>query len=248
MKFVDSQSNEYVFSNTFFITDLSIQRRSKLFERSFAHGAVDGADDKYGVRVVVMRGIISGETDAEFRTAWENLKTWLAKSDLKLYFNSDSRFVNVKKIRSISEPYRDGLFFRYAEIMFECLCLDPFIYEATETQVQENITGSPQAINVTNSGNVEVFPEITIVPSADNFDLTLKNTSDDNRLFRYQDTFFENGDTLVVDCKIGTVQRNSVNTIHNFTGSFLRLLPGANSLEYTGANGTITIKFRNRYI
>jgi hypothetical protein len=67
-------------------------------------------------------------------------------------------------------------------------------------------------------------------------------------MFTYKDVQMIAGQVVVIDTVTGTVKRGENNTINNFSGTFLNLLPGDNLFEYTGAPCTIEIAFQARWL
>lgn len=100
-----------------------------------------------------------------------------------------------------------------------------------------------------NEGNSEVFPVFEIIADADLGDgIEMVNASDGNVLFSYTDSNFTSGKKLTVDCKEGTVDLDGTNTIRFFSGQFLKLIAGTNTLKFTGDKCQITVKHRDRWL
>jgi len=81
-------------------------------------------------------------------------------------------------------------------------------------------------------------------------DLELQNDTDvpagesEGLKFTYVNNYFVSGNDLIIDCKEGTVVRETTNSIRYFSGAFLKLLPGDNEIKYTGdTDGATTVKF-----
>jgi len=109
------------------------------------------------------------------------------------------------------------------------------------------IGSDPQTFSVTNYSS-EAFPRFIIKPGAVCTEASITNVTDGNTLFGYEDLSFGSGDTLVVDCAEGTVERDGANMLHMKSGQFLRLLPDAtNEFTWSGcASGTIEVWYRGR--
>ena len=50
------------------------------------------------------------------------------------------------------------------------------------------------------------------------------------------------GKTVCIDTKNRTVENDGVNALKNFTGTFPKIYPGNNTVKYTDAVGSRTIK------
>lgn len=217
-------------------------------EKAFSHGAVMTGDGKIDARdVTVEVELIDYTTTADYRTAIDALKTAAYKQDQKLYLDDD-RYINIKSLKKISEEFHEGFYRVKATVKLTFYCPDPFFYAASASSKVVAITESPQTFTVSNGGNLDTPPIITIEPSATNSVLSLVNTTDNSRTFSYSDAAFGDGDSLVIDSTDGTVERDGVNVLNNVGGTFLQLLAGDNSIIYTGPLGTITVDYVQRWL
>jgi len=110
-------------------------------------------------------------------------------------------------------------------------------------------------ITVTNDGNIEVFPVITFTCGAgsDISKIKITNDNDAGKYFEYEPASnLTSGDVVEVDCEEGTVELAGSDDIAHFSGSFIKLAAGDNSItvEITGTVGTSNceFKFRKRYL
>jgi hypothetical protein len=240
----DSSFNTYGFPETFTAKNLNWKQKISISDIAFKNGAADTGDNKIGGRSIPIEGIISGVDATDYRSKVDELYFWLTKKNLKLYFTA-GRYINIKAFSNISCQFMEGTFERVSRISCNAELIDPFWYYTTPQSVETIISASPQTIAITNSSNYEIYPVISIGNAADNIDFTLENDTDDSAQFRYTDTNFLNGDTLVIDTAEGTVKKNGLNAIDGFNGLFLKLLVGSNSFIYTGAIGTVTFDYYN---
>lgn len=245
LKLKDTDLNELTLNDTFSLKSFSWKKRSRTAEPAFSHGGRDMADGMLRVRVLQVEGLVQGANQAAYEAAHFELTSWLYKEDLQLSYDP-SNYIKVKRISSFKHTFVEGGFLRIAKVSFTCVCEDPFWYESALSSDTQTVVSSPWAFILANSGSVETYPIFTITAAAINVDMTLSNTTDDNRKFRYQDTGFYIGSVVVIDCAEGTVTRDGTNLISAFDGSFLPLLKGSNSLEYVGANVTILTEYRER--
>lgn len=242
---VDLQSNRYDFNNTWHQVGLPWAKRSRMRELAYAHGGVDGADGKVKGRAIRLRGIIHGDTIAEYECQRRDLFAMLAKDDLQLS-TVTTKYLKVKRAVAISDTAIAGRYLTAAELEIRFLLENPFWVYASQVIDTQTIASSPYQWQVNNDKNIEVAPILEITASASCTDVTVKNITDNNRSFDYDDTSFTSGVVVTADCEEGTVDRDATNTIRFFDGRFLRLLPGPNTLEYTGGNCTFKTKFYKR--
>jgi len=245
LKLKDTDLNELTLNDTFRLGSFSWKKRSKTAEAAFSHGGRDMADGMLRVRVLQIEGIVQGVNQAAYEAAYFELTSWLYKEDLQLSYGV-SNYIKVKRISNFKHSFVEGGFLRIAKVAFTCVCEDPFWYDAALTSDTQTVTSSPWVFVLANDGSAETYPIFTITAIANNTDMTLANATDDNRKLRYQDTGFYIGSVVVIDCHEGTVTRDGTNLISAFDGSFLPLLKGSNSLEYTGADVTILTEYRER--
>ena len=248
LKIIDSQSNEYTFDESFGIVSSPFSVRNKSSQRAFSHGAKDVSDGMVDKRIVEVRGQIWGDTISSYNSKMDDFYEALYKQDQKLYKDAN-RYLNVKKATVITPRLAANNFPRLSNVVIKFFCEDPFWYSVSKTEYNESITETPHEWNVENQGIVEVHPIITITNDGSYASLSLKNKTDDNALFTYDDSNLASGASVVIDCQEGTVLRSTTDTIRYLTGSFLRLLKGVNTLEITGlTNASVEVEFYRRWL
>lgn len=217
-------------------------------EKAFSHGEIMTGDGKIeGRDVTVEAEILDCVSKSEYRAAIDALKQAAYRQDQKLYLDDD-RHINIKNLKKISEEFYDGFYRVRAKIKVTFYCPDPFFYNETLSSQEITITESPQIFTVSNGGNLDTPPIITIEPSETNSVLSLVNTTDNSRTFSYSDASFSAGNSLVIDSTDGTVEKDGTNTLNNVGGTFLTLLAGNNEITYTGPLGTITFNYTKRWL
>jgi phage-related protein len=130
------------------------------------------------------------------------------------------------------------------------LVVYPFWLDYTETSDPNVLAGNATFYTDATGSDFIIFPTFTILNSADNPGIYLRNISDGSMNLTYNDTEFYNGDTLVINCAEGTVYKNNNNAIENLVtpSRFLRLQPLNNEILYEGNACTITVTFRKAYL
>lgn len=233
--------------------DLDWQTRAKLLDRFGQAGANQVSDKAIEPRTVKVSGAIHAASQAVLKA----LLTYLNKA---LHHNGESYrfswetgyYINVSHCSKFqAKRLKNGLAYKSVEIEIEFVCPDPFWYYTSDDTATAYISGSPATIAITNNGNVPSPLTITVEPYAVGgwTDFTIVASTDDSNKFRYMDANFAQNNTLIVNGLTGAVEREGFNTIHFFKGAFLRILPGANSIVYTGpTNGDITLTAPRRYL
>jgi len=239
---IDTLAATKTLDANFTIKGFSFKKRSSMLTLAYRDGGRNVSDNKIDPRVITIEGVIRGASTAAYETAIQDYFVWLNKIDLKLYWTA-GKYINVREITDVEQTFVDGGFLRLTRLKFNCQCEDPFIYYDALTSDMKVIAASPTTWVINNAGLYEEFPIIEITNAANNPNVEVENITDNVRLFDYDDAAFLNGNVLTVDNLEGTVENGSTNTIDKFTGSFLRLLPGNNTIKYTGANATLITKW-----
>ena len=228
--------------------------RSDAKDKAFAHGGIDIADGKIKIKVIRIEGTVylqpTEATRASYLTLVQAIKAAFCQTDYMLYLGSD-HFIMINKALKFSEEYLDAHDYQGAKFTIDLLAIDPFWYYDDEQEKTQIVTSTPKSFVVNNQGYVETFPVITITATGTLPDFTLENETDvqesgDGLKFRYTDPGLFIGNVVVIDCKEGTVKRGATNYIRYFAGAFLKLLPGNNTLTYTGADCTVKVAWFER--
>ena len=241
----DTLANVFTLPANFKISGYSWKKKTRLIQIAFKDGGDETGDKKLDTRQIDIEGILID--NATYLATQTTMNSWLYKNDLKLSISA-GYYINVKAITGVSFMFLDGGFERVAKVKFSCICPDPFFYATALTSSVTVVVGTPTAIPINNASLFDIYPNIQIVNSANNHSLVITNSTDDSNFLSFIDPNFDNAETLLVDNKIGTVTEEGINAIQFMAGNFLRLLPGANALVYTGSNCTITITYYAKYL
>ena len=128
------------------------------------------------------------------------------------------------------------------------IATDPFFYSVNPVSQAQAITSTPTTVTINNLGNIDAPLIVSIAASADCSAVSVTNETDSNRQFALADVQLVAGQTAVVNAALGTVYRGTSNTINTFSGAFLSLLPGLNTITYTGGNCTLTLGYTPRWL
>ena len=129
-------------------------------------------------------------------------------------------------------------------VTIDFLCVDPFAYDPLVT-LSQSITTNPQNFNITNSGNAVAKPIFTITANQNIPALTFLNTTN-SQTFTISGIVSTN--VVVVDAYNMPVTLNGLNYYKVFSGSFIMLASGVNTLQVSGTtNATVQTTFANTY-
>ena len=229
----------------FKIKAFSFKKRSTMLSLAYRDGARSVGDCKVDPRIISIEGIIRGASTAAYETAIQDYFVWLNKTNLRLSWTA-GKYINVREITDVKQDFVDGGFLRLTRLGFTCQCEDPFLYYDALSSNTEIIAASPDTWVINNTGSYDVYPVIQITNAADNVSFTIENVTDNSRTLGYDDAAFLDTLVLTIDNAEGTVKRGVTNTIDKLSGSFLRLLPGNNTLKYTGAINTMITEWYKR--
>lgn len=240
MDLVDINGVVYTLDPTFTVKSYSFKKRSRTMNIAYRDGGKNVGDSMVDIRKIDVEGIIGGTDAADYRIKLNALFSVVNKTDLKLYIDA-GKYINVAIVSDINHGFFEGAFNRASKISFSCICEDPFFYYDTVDTTTTTIIATPTQFTITNSGLYDLFPKIIITAAATISTLQLKNMTDDNNYFSYVDAAFLSGESVEMDSDAGTLFKASVNVIDKMSGNFLKLLPGANLFEYTGAACAIQV-------
>lgn len=215
------------------------------------HGGLISDAVVQDVRQINLTGrVVSPDNTAlGLRTTLLTLSELLNRQNKKLQLWDDMYIVAYKS--SFGYQYVDGSSLRAADITINFQCVDPFWYSTTPSTagstdpiISPNLTTSDQLIDFTNNiyrrdftivntGNLFVFPVITVQAGATPLThITVRNLTL-GRLFTYTGTV-QPGKILTVDTANFEVTNDGVEDLTNWAGDFVWLNPGSNSIEIEG--------------
>ena len=126
-------------------------------------------------------------------------------------------------------------------VKFQLLCKSPYIYTSEYLSEIYTIIDSG-TIEFTNSGDVDLYPEIEIV-KVGNGDLSIVNLSSGAYEFKF--TGLVDGEVLYIDNENeDLISSLGISRFGNFNDNYLYLKWGVNQLSITGS---CTIQFRNKF-
>ncbi|MCX5657843.1 MAG: phage tail family protein [Candidatus Omnitrophica bacterium] len=232
-------SDIYNLPASFCLTDLSFNKRINIGGKAYMDGGVNKGDGMFAVRYFQLEGSLWGESDSAYDTKFDELILKLSQEDF--YLRDGNWQILINHAHAVDHSPDPGLRKRNTEISFKMVALNPFWYYRTITTITEECSETPHDFVINNINSYLIYPVITITANINNSSFSLKNKTDGNALFSYEDIGFLEDDELIIDCQEGTVEREGTDSIRYFDGQFLKLLAGNNELEYTGV--AVTLKF-----
>ena len=245
----DDNNNVYTFTLDFWLTDYPLDLTKNILNRSYASGGVNVADGFPEARNITVSGELRDDSLAGLETKKRALFFACMKGGkLKVSDDSVSRYIDVRD-PSFSITYGD--YRTEIKVTITFLCENPLWVDTTLTTDTEVVAGNASLTVDLTGSDFLVFPVIEIEndQAADNPAIRMTQQSDGSMVFEYNDASFVIGDTLVIDCENGTVQRNGNDSIACFDPArFFRLQPMSNTITYEGAACTVRFKYRKVYI
>lgn len=247
----DFNDNTYNLPYGFWIKEGGVNTNKNIVNTFYAAGGRNIADGFFKSRIITISGFLQGDTIAIYETKKRALIQAVIKGG-KLSRSADSvdRYIEVKyaDIQESSYSGNGDVQLQEITILFESEF--PFWVDETETEDINILTGDDSFTIDAGSTDFIINPTIQIEAdqSVDVPAVQLINKSDGAVKFNYNDAQFVQDDIVTINCDTGEVKRNGGSTIDKFTGAFLRLQPGINTIEYEGAACTITFKFRKVYV
>lgn len=208
----------------------------------------------YPSRRIPFGGAIKGSTIADLASRIDSFKGYFNGKDKNLdigYAGTTRRYIATLNALSIKQ-IENTLF---AKFTGEFICTKPFGVETSATSITNTLNHTSATLNMTPTigGSAPYqYPLITITIDAltgtgDYIQITNDNNGQDMLVFGLGLTA---GDVVEIDCFARTVKVNG--DIVDYTGTFLELEPGANSLTYTDGFTTrtvdIVISYFKRYL
>jgi len=247
-----SDSTIYTFPGGIDLIEEPFTKRLDTEPRAFAHGGILVSDQKIETRFLFLHGTFGKASQALMETELNSMKKACYTEDLRLYATqNDDEFYKVE-ILNFESTFLGML--TVAEINIEFQCADPFRYAKNPVTTDTKnpvVSGTPYALTNDNDGDIEVSPIISYTAGGTQTNVKIANAGDAAKYFEYAGGLVDT-DVLEIDCLEGTVEKNGSSDIANWSGSFINLVSGVNTItcEITGTAGTsiLSFEFRKRYL
>lgn len=246
-----SNVTKYTFPSGVELKDEPWGQRLDSEPKAYAHGDVTTADKKVSSRVISLHGIFQKTSAALMETELKSMRKACYTKDYRLYATQNANEFYEIECFNFDFDYLGIL--TTVEVIVDFLAADGFRYYKDQTTDTKNpvVSGTPYTVN--NGGDTEVSPVITYTAGGTQTKVKIQNDQDAGKYFEYTGSLALN-DILKIDCQEGTVEKNGVDDIANFSAgsSFINLASGDNTITVTvtGTLGTsiCVFKFRKRWL
>lgn len=193
---------------------------------------------KLGNRDLKISVQLWGSSFAVVRGYYDTLVKAVSEGTKDLYLAND-RIIKVI-LAGISQIKYDADFQMYTvDIQFNAP--KPYEEYIGRLRTKQQISITPTAFNVTYSGSYKNRPQVNVIALAG---VTVTQCSLSNlttgQVMSFSGTIVP-GTTLMIDCEDQTVLNNGVDSIAQFQGAFLQLIPGTNYLSFAGSSCLIQV-------
>lgn len=168
----------------------------------------------------------------------DNVISFFDSSGEVIFSNEPDKYYRYQILNQID--FAQLLEIRTADVVFH---VQPFKYSATETDIEESYGGAdPKTLSVTNSGNIEAKPKITITGSG-----TINLSLNSNQIFVID---MSGVSTITIDSEAMEATGGGVLRNRLVTGDYsaFALDPGSNTLTWTGNITNISLVNYSRWI
>lgn len=242
-------TDAYILPATLTLQSDDADLRFREEQRVWQHGSVPYGEE-WDARDIVLAGTVWEDSTAEMQALLRALRQKAARPDQRLRIDTGT-YINVSRLRRMDARPVDLTGRSLMDVRLVWRATDPFWYSETQASHVEELSGSDSfTVDTGSTATVDMYPVISITaPSGGSVSsLTLSNETDDDQAFGYDDAGLTDGASVVIDSGAGTVSRGGTNTIRYYSGGWLRLKPGENTLAYTGNACTITLTWHTRWI
>lgn len=168
----------------------------------------------------------------------DNVISFFDSSGEVIFSNEPDKYYRYQILNQID--FAQLLEIRTADVVFH---VQPFKYSATETDIEASYGGAdPKTLSVTNSGNVNAKPKITITGSG-----TINLSLNSNQIFVIDMSGIS---TITIDAE--TMEATGGGVLRNrlVTGDYdaFVLQPGSNTLTWTGSITDIALTRYSRWL
>lgn len=244
--------DQYILPDTLTLQDDDVDFRFEEQRRAWQDGSILYGEE-WEPRDIVLAGPIwqgATATTATTQALVRAIKQAAARLDQRLEIDA-GQFVEVSRLRRMDVRPVDITGRTVLDCRLTWRAAVPFWQQDGLQEHVEVLTGDDTfTVDTGTLPTVAMHPVIVFecpdpgsLPS-----VRLRNVTDDGETFLVQDPSLVDGAVLTVDSGAGTCKRDGANAIRFYTGGWLRLLPGANQIEYEGGAVTVRIYYRRRWI
>jgi len=198
---------------------------------------------KRAERMITVQGNVTGSTITACRTTYDSIIKSVngGKKDFYLY---DDRLIK-GYVTSHKHDYLASL--RMIKFNWIITCPEPYWRYIGRLRHSEAISSSPTSFNFEYNGNIESFPVVKFTQSGNALSsCTLENLTTGQSM-SFSGTVAD-GDVLEINCDTLLVENDGTDSVDDFSGDFIKLIPGTNYMKFTGSNTTITIDWFDKWL
>lgn len=164
------------------------------------------------------------------------------KHDLYLY---DDRLL---KVMPGSFDVDQAAALRVFKMKAKMQATEPFYRAVQKSRQSVSLSASPTTFTVAVVGTIYTFPILQFTPAGSNMTSCLLENLTTGENTSFGDTV-NIADILKIDNDLQTVENDGVDSIGDFNGEFLKLVPGNNNFKFTGTTGgTLLIDWYEKYL
>lgn len=233
--FLDLSTNleEWSLDKKYRSTKYSIARRAGVLIPDVEHNDIS----------LNLKGHVWGTTSDSARTTFDSILQYFNDGEKDIYLYDDRFFRG--HLVSESHTYKAAL--RVIEFTLKLDIPKPYQYYVQQLRTLQTVSSSPSSFTVTVSGNTPTRPKIIFTPSGGTITSCLFENLTTGQKFTFTGTVAD-GKNLTIDCEEVTVTNDTADAIANFSGDFIKLNPGANSLKFTGDNNAIKVDYQDQWL
>lgn len=198
---------------------------------------------KFEPRPITIQGYIEGTSHTTLISRIQDLASFLYEdSDVQLILSNESdRYYNAQYLDYVEVKRRKD--YALLDLIFECN--DPFAYDTTaSTDSEAGITTNDHTYTETNNGHYYAYPTVTFTFNQAQEHVYIQNNNISGNRFDISKPFATN-DSLVIDCKDGTIKLNGTTSPAGFgddgSAEWLVLRAGSNQLQVGSTDASIDV-------
>jgi len=250
MLLIEQPSGELLLlDSTFILQELELRSHDAIQSAAMQHGGKDLSAGFFEPRRVTITGFLPTTSRQDYDFMFDEYMKLFRQRNLLLYRGEPAdRYLILTRLLSTRSRFVEGTDYA-GQLEMEFVCENPFWQDSTEITALTSLTDA-QYFTIGNPGNIDCYPLLTIAGiTAVSFPyLAFTNISDGSQRLVYSDSSVTLGTTVMFDSIAGTVRRGNTNTLRYMTGSFLKLVPGINTLQYHGAAIQYSLQARPQYL
>lgn len=238
IKLIDSNSNVFNFPTSWGFKTFGLQRNIKIEKQVFIDGGRQIGDRTLNNRQIIIYGHYTADTIKDVNEKISEFYAFMINGEpIRLYVeNYRSSYIDgVYLSKTQPDPI---VFSKIQKFELTLEAENPFWVIDTEHESENLNTANEDILTITNNCDYPVYPNIHIKALGSLTDFILINQTDNNLTCQIYYPQMLTNKEIDIDSQSGTVTdtASAQSIIQYWSGSFLKLLPGANSIQFQGGN------------